>query len=322
MDVGHVIPEAIRELLEKRSTFQGWLDRLDDLGSDFRPEVAEKVRNDYSGRLAEVETKLEGHRTELETALADRSGAVAKVADEHDARSAELEETQLRHAVGEFDDDEWERRRSEHQVGIDELDAELTAQRKAVDSLQTVLGELTGAAAVIAMSEEVDAEPVEEATPEEDPVDGEGAEEAIEEVEAGEGDASEDQEQEAESAEQHVAWMTQPLDGPDVVLGELVEPEVVESLYADAEFVDAVVVETEAEGAEIPDVEGDEEEPEEKTEPEIDEGEPEEFMDELEFLESLSLDDADKFDAVSAMLDDEDGESDADGKSKEKTEDL
>ena len=30
-----------------------------------------------------------------------------------------------------------------------------------------------------------------------------------------------------------------------------------------------------------------------------------EFMDELEFLESLSLDDTDSFDAVSAMLDEE-----------------
>ena len=45
-----------------------------------------------------------------------------------------------------------------------------------------------------------------------------------------------------------------------------------------------------------------------------------EFMDELEFLESLSLDDADSFDAVSAMLD-EDEDSEGDGESRDKTED-
>ena len=114
MDVGHVIPEAIRELLEQRGTYQGWLTRLDELGNEFRPEVAEKVRGDYAGRLATVETELEGHRTELETALANRAAAVDEVAGEHDARSAELEETQLRHVVGEFDDEEWERRRAEY----------------------------------------------------------------------------------------------------------------------------------------------------------------------------------------------------------------
>ena len=124
MDVGHVIPEAIRELLEQRGTYQGWLTRLDELGNEFRPEVAEKVRGDYASRLATVETELAGHRTELETALSDRTVSVEKVAGEHDARSAELEETQLRHVVGEFDDEEWGRRRAEHQVGIDELEAE------------------------------------------------------------------------------------------------------------------------------------------------------------------------------------------------------
>ena len=72
--------------------------------------------------------------------------------------------------VGEFDDAEWERRRSEHQVQIDELEAELTAQRSAVDSLQTVLSELTGEAAAASVSAaiEADARPLDEAAVAED----------------------------------------------------------------------------------------------------------------------------------------------------------
>ena len=46
---------------------------------------------------------------------------------------------------------------------------------------------------------------------------------------------------------------------------------------------------------------------------EIAEEEPAEFMDELEFLESLSLDDAENFDAVSAMLDEEEGDAGSEG---------
>jgi len=324
MDVGHVIPEAIRELLEQRGTYQGWLTRLDELGDEFRPEVAEKVRGDYAGRLATVETVLEGHRTELETALADRTVAVEKVAGEHDARSAELEETQLRHVVGEFDDEEWERRRAEHQVGIDELEAELTTQHSAVEALQTVLSELTGAAAVVAVSEEVDLEP---------PVPAELLA-TDDELPAPGVDASEETVAQVESADEAAAWMNQPFDRAaaadrDVAIGELVDPEIVERDFAHAEFVEVEVVdaeltdavETEASEMEAVEETGDEEAAEETEVEAADlEAEPDEFMDELEFLESLSLDDADNFDAVSAMLD-EDEDSGADGESGSKTED-
>jgi len=293
MDAGHVIPEAIQALLEKRTTFQDWLSRLDELGSDFRPEVAEKVRSDYEGRLTEVEGELEGHRAELESALAERSQTADRIAGQHDAHRSELEETELRHAVGEFDEDEWERRRSEHQSEIDDLEADLTAHRSAVESLQTVLGELTGAATVAAP---VELEPpiVEELAAAVDE-----APEAVEVVEA----------------EEESAWMSQPFeDGePGTEQEEAVEEE-----SADAEFAEAKVAEADTELAEETDVA----ERESEAEPILDEAEPGEFKDELEFLESLSLDDADNFDAVSALLDDDDAESGADEGSQRKTEDL
>jgi len=293
MDAGHVIPEAIQALLEKRTTFQDWLSRLDELGSDFRPEVAEKVRSDYEGRLTEVEGELEGHRAELESALAERSQTADRIAGQHDAHRSELEETELRHAVGEFDEDEWERRRSEHQSEIDDLEADLTAHRSAVESLQTVLGQLTGAATVAAP---VELEPpiVEELAAAVDE-----APEAVEVVEA----------------EEESAWMSQPFeDGePGTEQEEGVEEE-----SADAEFAEAKVAEADTELAEETDVA----ERESEAEPILDEAEPGEFKDELEFLESLSLDDADNFDAVSALLDDDDAESGADEGSQRKTEDL
>jgi hypothetical protein len=332
MDGGHVIPDAIRELLEKRGTFQGWLGRLDELGDEFRPEVAEKVRSDYAGRLAEVETELEGHRTELEEALADRSSAVDRVAAEHDARSAELEETQLRHAVGEFDDAEWERRRAEHQVQIDELEGELNSQRAAVESLQSVLGELTGAAVAVAA-----VEPTEETADQ--------PEDAVETWPETEGDAeavmaADDAGQDVEVVEA-APWMTQPFADAEAEgsVEEAAEPEdeadVVGEDFEEVETLEAADTEAEAEvfdlGDDGPDDEqtsAGEEGPEATAEvPDesgaelvADEGGSEDFMDELEFLESLSLDDADSFDAVSAMLDEEDGESGSDGAGRKETE--
>lgn len=299
MDAGHVIPEAIRELLEKRGTFQEWLARLDRLGSEYRPEVAQKVRSDYAGRLREVESELEGHRAELETALAARTAAVGKVAAEHDALSAELEETQLRHVVGEFDDSEWERRRSEHQVQIDELEAELTAQRSAVDSLQNVLSELTGEAGVSAFAGAIQAET---------PAPGEA-------VVADDDDT---------------AWMTQPFDDTPEDAPEVEEPEEDAEAIAEheaqsveqAEEVVALEEEEEAEVLEEVEVAGQAEEGAVEKVPALDEAESGDFMDELEFLESLSLDDADNFDAVSAMLDEEEGDAGGDAGSRRETGDL
>lgn len=289
MDGGHVIPEAIQGLLEKRGTFQEWLSRLGELGSEFRPEVAEKVRNDYAGRLAAVETELEGHRSELEAVLAERTEAVEKVANQHDARSAELEETQLRHVVGEFDDEEWELRRAEHQAEIDEMEAELTAQRSAVEALDSVLAELSGAGPSKAVVDLVAAEKTADLP---------------ETEESEEQEAADDQLTAAESGEIADAWMTQPFDEADqgTELEEAVEEIVTAELVEEPEAEEPEAVEPEAEPA----VERDEEE---------------EFTDELEFLESLSLDDPDNFDAVSAMLD-EDGDSADNDESDRKSEDL
>lgn len=329
MDGGHVIPEEIRGLLEQRSTYQGWLGRLDELGAEYRPEVADKVRADYSSRLSEVEAKLEGHRSELETALGERTEAVERVSGEHDARTAELEETQLRHVVGEFDDAEWEARRAEHQGLIDELEAELASERSAVESLQAVLGEFAGSAAAAAAAG-AEAEPealavehdewTDPATVEEEPAEAPEPEVGAEEPEAESDD-----------------WMTQPLEGVEsddsaaaeggeAVKAVLVDPDVVESEFADTDFVEAVVVDKEeAEAPATPEAAEPEAAEPMAAEPEADEpaaepdAEPDEFMDELEFLESLSLDDADSFDAVSAMLDED--ESGREGDSKRKPED-
>jgi len=309
MDGGQVIPDAIRELLEKRATYQDWLSRLDELGGEFRPEVATKVRTDYAGRLAAVEGELEGHRAELESALADRTATVEELASQHDARSAELEETQLRHVVGEFDDAEWDRRRVEHQSGIDEIEVRLNEQRAAVGSLQKVLSELTGAAAAGAgaVAEFVDAEP---------PIPVELAE-SVEAWTGAEADESVEPDTAAEdesgtrsadgTVEDEAPWMTQPFDEENVV-----EPAVEEFAVDD-------VVET-PESEAVQQVEAEAVEPAEEMAEPAEPDEPAEFMDELEFLESLSLDDTESFDAVSAMLDEEEGGSETDGETGRKTE--
>jgi hypothetical protein len=240
-----VIPEAIRSLLEQRAQYMEWLARLDDVGGQYRPEVAQRVRADYRERLVGVEDELHGHQAELESSLADRQARFSELEQRYNLCAAELEEVELRHQVGEFDDGEWERRKSKHESELKGVVEELDQERDAVAELGSVLVQVTA--------------PSEAA--------------ATRHVEPG-------------------AW---------------VEPA--------AEVVKAADVEAEV-AFDVGELETEALEESEQTETLLEEepGEAaggDDFLDELEFLESLSLDDPESFDAVSKMLEDE-GEEPAD----------
>jgi chromosome segregation ATPase len=238
------VPAAVRSLLEKRSTFGNWLALLDDVGQQYRPEVAERVRADYEARLSEVARELESRRGTIETSLGEHRALHGQIATRFEDKSAEIEEVELRFQVGELDEATWTQRRQEHIAGLESIEAELVSAAGSVQELETILADLDGTSgersAPMPSITTLVVEPV-------------GTE-------------------------------------PDVVEAE---PEVVEAEpepdHAEAEPVQ-VEEETEAE-------QGDDE-----------------FLDELAFLESLSLDDADSFDAVSRMLEEDEtaeGEEDA-----------
>jgi hypothetical protein len=300
-DREQVIPTEIRTLLDQRLTYQEWLVRLDTLGGEYRPEVAAKVRGDYQDRLHGVEGELSGHRTVLESSLAERRESLGGILQQHDARTAELEESELRHKVGEYNDSEWEGRRGEHQAVLDELDGELTRERAAVEELERVLSELSGAAGagVLPAEEAVAVATVDEAFLEIEP-----------HLEA-------DEEAAPEPAAEALA--TAAVEEPEAQVKaepELYdETEVEEELAEVAEELEEEVAEpephgeVEVEGGVLPE---DEIVAIEETAAAVEVVEDErEFMDELEFLESLSLEDPESFDAVSAMLEDEQEGTDA-----------
>jgi hypothetical protein len=230
------VSTEMRSLLERRSTLQNWLANLDNLGSRYRPEVADRVRTDYQARLEDLATELEGHRGAIESALADRRVVKAELDGRFDSKSAEIEETELRFQIGEFDESTWASQRDEHASHLEDIKAELEIALDAVVEMEKVLAELAGT--------DSPTTPV-EPTPKPNLVQ----------------DPAPEPEPEAEP-EPELAPVTDP------------EPELVIELVADAGPTDGA-----ASGDDI--------------------------LDELEFLESLSLDDADSFDAVSRMLEDE-----------------
>lgn len=285
-----VIPDAIRTLLEQRTRYMEWLSKLDGLDGDFRPEVADRVRQDYRDRLTGVEAQLLGHREELETTLASRREQLARLEQRHDACTAELEEAELRHQVGEYGEEEWKERKASHESDLEAVTDSLAIEREAVSELSAVLLQVTASSEAAATrhvepgawTEPVSEGPREpehatfveaEATPTGE-VETETAQQDAPDV----GDGGEDA---YEVAEQVLGDLTAGLSEETGDSGQVAEVEVIEPTVVEISEQEKVFHE------------------------DTDSSSGDEFLDELEFLESLSLDDPDSFDAVSRMLEEE-----------------
>ncbi|HKK28591.1 MAG TPA: hypothetical protein VKB18_10945 [Gemmatimonadota bacterium] len=328
------IPEEITELLEKRSTFREWLDRLEGREEGVRAEVYERVRGDYLERLSGVEEELAGHREELESSLARCRERVDSLEEERDERAADLEEAELRHAVGEYADEEWDELRGEHEAALAELEGRLEEERSATARFEEILAELDQGRAVEAGGEPEaqEAAAEEDAGAAEPETDEPGAEEPrtaelegasggsdeepafAGEVEAGGPDGA-DREAEAFGSGfgAVTAFGEEPeAEADETEVAEADEPEAARPADEDREAEDEVLAFLSGETAGASDA-ADRDSGAEKLE-----GEGEDFEDELDFLESLSLDDPSSLDTLSLLLDDgeegdEAGKDDDDG---------
>lgn len=225
-----VVPERIAELLEERSTLLQWLERLEEKREEVRPSVYERVRSDYGDRLEGVERSLAGHRSDLEESLAGHRSAADELEEEHEDRAARLEEMELRHAVGELEEDEFEERAEELRGGLEDLEERLAEERGAARRLEEVLEELArmeslGATEAAPSGEDDFEEPAERPSDRSAETSARAAGEATDEV-AG---AREEEGVEGEDDEldflESLAWEDEGLDTLSLVLDEDEEEE-------------------------------------------------------------------------------------------------
>lgn len=116
----------IEKLLEERARLQHWLAKLDATSGTAPPGVREKVRADYLGRLRAVIDELRSHATTIQTELERQRRLRAEL----EARRLEAEETlaeaRVRHAVGEYTDEEWQRLSQENARNLEQVQGELS----------------------------------------------------------------------------------------------------------------------------------------------------------------------------------------------------
>ncbi|HEX5633130.1 MAG TPA: hypothetical protein VFX50_07880, partial [Gemmatimonadales bacterium] len=128
----------VDQLLLQRAKYEQWLSRLDASGTKAPESVRTKVRADYEARLKGVMAELRTHVESVETALKARRETVSGL----DGRRADVEErlaeAEVRHAVGEYNDDEWSAVATEAQAVLDDLAQRLAVEQAEISRLSDV----------------------------------------------------------------------------------------------------------------------------------------------------------------------------------------
>jgi len=116
---------TIEALLQQRSQYEQWLGRLDSAGDKAPPGVRARVRSDYEARLRGVIDQLRGFSATIAEEL-DRHKATQTGLDAERRQAEEaLAEAEVRHAVGEYTEEEWQRINEESGTLLGRLRGEL-----------------------------------------------------------------------------------------------------------------------------------------------------------------------------------------------------
>jgi hypothetical protein len=126
---------AIQRLLEERRQYEAWLARLDAAGDATPTSVRTRVKADYEARLIQVTDELKVHAEAARQMILQRLEFRSELRKKEGQAAERLSETELRHAVGEYDETQWT------QVHKDAL-AELLSVREEMQSVDADIAQL------------------------------------------------------------------------------------------------------------------------------------------------------------------------------------
>src|SRR5438034_7741726 len=126
---------VIQRLLEERRQYEAWIARLESAAGAPPGGVRARVRADYEARLAAVTEELTAHAENARQAIDQKKHLRGELQKKEAGVSEKLKETELRHAVGEYDEAQW------GQVHKDVL-AELVSVREELQAVDADIAKL------------------------------------------------------------------------------------------------------------------------------------------------------------------------------------
>ena len=136
--------DGVHELVRQRDQLRAWIAKLDEVQTGAPSRVTERVRADYEDRLRRVTGDLSAHGEEIRRALDEQREHLAG-AEERRAHAADaLEETRLRHLIGELDEGAWNQAREPLEAEAAAADEAVAQARAEVERLSTLSTEIAG----------------------------------------------------------------------------------------------------------------------------------------------------------------------------------
>src|SRR2546425_5430772 len=120
----------IQRLLEERRQYEAWIARLSNAADATPDGVRTRVMADYEARLKAVIEELKVHAESARQAIEQKKHFRAELRKKEAAVAERLQETELRHAVGEYDETQWT------QVHQD-IQAELVSVREEMEAVRS-----------------------------------------------------------------------------------------------------------------------------------------------------------------------------------------
>jgi hypothetical protein len=136
---------TIESLLQQRAQYEQWLARLDSAGDKASPAVRARVRSDYEARLRGVIDQLRGFAATIAEELDRHKSTQTGLDGERRQAEEALAEAEVRHAVGEYSEDEWQRINDQSGELLGRLRGELRAVGDEIARLAEVQGLIGGA---------------------------------------------------------------------------------------------------------------------------------------------------------------------------------
>jgi hypothetical protein len=130
---------AIEKLIDEKQRIERWLERLDSAADKASPQVRDRVASDYRKRLEKVIEELQGYRDEVASSLSEKTAEQSRLAAAEAAASERLSEAELRHAVGEYDEKEWSRLRTDVLEELVKVREALKGVDREIETLESVV---------------------------------------------------------------------------------------------------------------------------------------------------------------------------------------
>jgi hypothetical protein len=136
---------SIEGLLEQRAQYEQWLTKLGDAANNAPAAVRSKIRSDYEARLRGVIEQLRGHSATIAGELERHQASQSDLDGQRRQAEEELAEAEVRYAVGEYSESEWQRIRGDSDGRLHHLREQLGNVGKEISRLAEVQQLIGGA---------------------------------------------------------------------------------------------------------------------------------------------------------------------------------